>query len=150
MSITTRPFGQTAQGETVTQYILTNKTGATVKLINYGANLTSLTVPDREGKLADVVTGFDTLEGYLKPHGSMGDTIGRYGNRIAKGRFTLDGVTYQLAINNGENHLHGGLWASAPSCGKARPWKAWGRTASASTWSARTGTRTTPAPSPWM
>ena len=109
MSITTRPFGQTAQGETVTQYILTNKTGATVKLINYGANLTSLTVPDREGKLADVVTGFDTLEGYLKPHGSMGDTIGRYGNRIAKGRFTLDGVTYQLAINNGENHLHGGL-----------------------------------------
>ena len=109
MSITTRPFGQTAQGETVTQYILTNKTGATVKLINYGANLTSLTVPDREGKLADVVTGFDTLAGYLKPHGSMGDTIGRYGNRIAKGRFTLDGVTYQLAINNGENHLHGGL-----------------------------------------
>ena len=109
MSITTRPFGQTAQGETVTQYILTNKIGATVKLINYGANLTSLTVPDREGKLADVVTGFDTLEGYLKPHGSMGDTIGRYGNRIAKGRFTLDGVTYQLAINNGENHLHGGL-----------------------------------------
>ena len=80
-----------------------------MKLINYGANLTSLTVPDREGKLADVVTGFDTLEGYLKPHGSMGDTIGRYGNRIAKGRFTLDGVTYQLAINNGENHLHGGL-----------------------------------------
>lgn len=60
MSITTRPFGQTAQGETVTQYILTNKTGATVKLINYGANLTSLTVPDREGKLADGTAGATT------------------------------------------------------------------------------------------
>lgn len=108
MSITKRVFGRNAQGETVTQYILTNAMGAAIKVIDFGAILTSVTVPDRNGKLADVVTGFDDMEGYLKPHGSMGETIGRYGNRIAKGRFTIDGETYQLAINNGENHLHGG------------------------------------------
>lgn len=109
MSITTRPFGLNAQGETVTQYILTNAGGATAKIIDFGAILTSLTVPDRQGELADVVTGFDDMAGYLKPHGSMGETIGRYGNRIARGRFTIDGTTYQLATNNGRNHLHGGL-----------------------------------------
>ena len=89
MSITKRVFGRNAQGETVTQYILTNAMGAAIKVIDFGAILTSVTVPDRNGKLADVVTGFDDMEGYLKPHGSMGETIGRYGNRIAKGRVTI-------------------------------------------------------------
>ena len=96
MSITKRVFGRNAQGETVTQYILTNATGAAIKVIDFGAILTSVTVPDRNGKLADVVTGFDDMEGYLKPHGSMGETIGRYGNRIAKGRFTIDGEKVEI------------------------------------------------------
>lgn len=119
MSITTRAFGLNAQGEQVTQYILTNAKGAEARIIDFGGILTNLIVPDRESKLADVVTGFDDMAGYLKPHGSMGETIGRYGNRIAKGRFTIDGVTYQLALNNGENHLHGGLTGFG-----ARMWQA--------------------------
>ena len=108
MAITTRVFGTTPAGETVTQYILTNASGANVKLIDFGAIVTSICVPDKNGELGDVALGFDTMEGYIKDHGSMGETIGRYGNRIGKGQFTLDGVHYQLATNNGNNHLHGG------------------------------------------
>ena len=109
MSITSRPFGRTAQGEAVTQYTLTNAQGAQASIIDFGGILTALTVPDRAGRLGDVVTGFGDMGGYNRPHGSMGEIIGRYGNRIAKGRFTIDGTAYQLAVNNGENHLHGGL-----------------------------------------
>ena len=121
MAITTRPFGMTKAGQTVTEYTLTNHSGASIKIIDLGAILTSIIVPDRDGKLADVALGFDTLEPYAGHHGSMGDTIGRYGNRIAGARFTLDGVTYQLAANNGRNSLHGGpenfstkLWDATP------------------------------------
>ena len=106
--ITSKPFGALADGTPVTQYTMTNGCGASVSVIDYGGIVVSICVPDREGKLADVALGFDTLDGYLAGHGCMGDTVGRYGNRIAKGRFELDGVTYQLACNNGENHLHGG------------------------------------------
>ena len=121
MAITTKPYGLLPDGRAVTQYTMTNAGGASVSVIDYGGILTNILVPDRDGKLADVALGCDTLEGYLGDHGCMGDTVGRYGNRIAKGRFTLDGVSYQLACNNGENHLHGGnvgfskkLWAITP------------------------------------
>ena len=127
MSITTRPFGTTKAGQAVTEYTLTNKGGASIKLIDLGAILTSIIVPDRDGKLADVALGFDTLDRYDGPHGSMGDTIGRYGNRIAGAQFTLDGATYTLAANNGRNSLHGGpknfatkLWEATPVEGKGK------------------------------
>lgn len=108
MAITSMEFGKNEHGETVTQYVMTNHAGANVKMIDYGATITSLCVPDKDGTLADVVLGFDDMAGYLKGHGHMGETIGRYGNRIGHAAFTLDGVTYHLAKNNGENHLHGG------------------------------------------
>ena len=109
MAITTKPFGKNAEGKEVTEYTMTNKHGAAVKMIDYGATVTAIIVPDRDGKMGDVALGCATMEGYLGSHGHMGETIGRFGNRIAKGQFTLDGETYQLAINNGPNHLHGGL-----------------------------------------
>ena len=119
--ITVKPFGALPTGEAVSQYTMTNKCGASVSVIDYGGIVTSICVPDKNGVLGDVALGFDSLDGYLADHGCMGDTIGRYGNRIGKGRFTLDGVTYQLACNNGENHLHGGnvgfnkkMWAITP------------------------------------
>jgi len=83
----------------------------TVKVTNYGAIITSIVVPDRDGKLADIVLGYDRVEDYMnavdKPY--FGAVVGRYGNRIAKGQFAIDGETYTLAVNNGENHLHGGI-----------------------------------------
>ena len=108
MSIQKSVFGKMPDGREIGLYTMTNHSGASVTMTNYGAIVTSIIVPDRTGVLADVALGFDTLDKYLGSHGSMGDTIGRYGNRIGKGRFTLDGVTYQLNLNNGENHLHGG------------------------------------------
>jgi aldose 1-epimerase len=102
-------FGKTADGQSVELYTLTNAKGMVAKITNYGGIITSLKVPDRNGKLDDVVLGFDNLDAYLKGHPYFGAIIGRYGNRIAKGRFTLDGVEYKLAVNNGENHLHGGI-----------------------------------------
>ena len=106
--ITTKPFGQLPSGQAVTQYTMTNSSGASVSLIDYGGIVTSIIVPDKDGNMADVALGFDNLEAYLADHGCMGDTVGRYGNRITAGRFTLEGVEYQLACNNGKNHLHGG------------------------------------------
>lgn len=109
MSISTKSFGTAPSGEAVTLYTMTNRQGASVSVIDYGAILTSIIVPDKNGKLADVALGFDSMAHYGKSHGSMGDTIGRYGNRIGKGRFTLDGVAYQLELNDhGKNSLHGG------------------------------------------
>ena len=109
MSVMTKPFSCTPDGHAVTLYTLVNAGGASVSVMDYGAIVTSICVPDREGRLSDVALGFDTLEGYLADHGCMGDTVGRYGNRIANGRFTLDGRVYQLGLNNGKNHLHGGF-----------------------------------------
>ncbi len=102
-------FGKMPDGTVVEQYTLTNAKGAVAKIITYGALMTELHVPDRDGKLGDVVLGFDNLEAYLKGHPYFGATIGRVGNRIAKGKFTLDGRVYTLAQNDGPNHLHGGL-----------------------------------------
>ena len=89
-------------------YVLTNGK-MTAKVMTYGAILTELHVPDRNGKLADVVLGFDNLASYLAGHPYFGATTGRVANRIAKGQFTLDGKEYKLAVNNGPNSLHGGL-----------------------------------------
>ena len=108
-SISRKPFGKTADGTPVELYTLTNGRGMTVSITNYGATVVSLWVPDRNGKPGDVVLGFDTLEEYLAGCPYFGAVVGRYGNRIAKGRFTLDGKEYTLATNNNENHLHGGL-----------------------------------------
>jgi len=102
------PFGKMPDGQPVEIYTLTNANGVEVKAITFGGIITSLKVPDRAGKLADVVLGYETLDGYLKASPYFGAVVGRYGNRIAKGQFTLNGKTYKLATNNGPNHLHGG------------------------------------------
>lgn len=102
------PFGETEDGKKVQRYTLTNANGVVAKIMTYGALLTELHVPNKDGKLVDVVLGFDSLKGYLAGHPYFGATTGRVANRIAGGKFTLDGQTYQLAKNNGPNHLHGG------------------------------------------
>ena len=101
-------FGKTPDGQEVRRFDLTNKNGLIAKVMTYGALLTELHVPDKDGKLADVVLGFDTLDGYLAGHPYFGATTGRVANRIARGKFTLEGKEYTLATNNGPNHLHGG------------------------------------------
>jgi aldose 1-epimerase len=108
-SITKKPFGQTADGQDVDLYVLANASGTQAKVITYGGIVTELHVPDRDGKLGDVVLGFDDLKGYLAGHPYFGCLVGRVANRIAKGRFTLDGKEYKVATNNGPNALHGGL-----------------------------------------
>ncbi len=108
-SVTRASFGTTADGQAVDVYTFTNAGGTQIKAITYGGIITSLKVPDRAGRMGDVVLGFDRIEGYLKEPPYFGAIIGRYGNRIAKAQFTLDGRTYKLAANNGPNHLHGGL-----------------------------------------
>ncbi|MCA9262479.1 MAG: galactose mutarotase [Planctomycetales bacterium] len=108
MSVTTSDFGKTADGKSVTLFTCKNANGLEMKMIDYGAIVVSLTTPDRDGKLANVNMGFGSLDGYLGSHPYFGSTVGRFCNRIAKGKFTLDGETYTLATNNGENHLHGG------------------------------------------
>jgi aldose 1-epimerase len=102
-------WGKTPDGANVDLYTLTNAKGAEVRIATYGATVVSLKVPDRSGAIGDVVAGFDDFAGYLTPSPYFGAIIGRYGNRIGKGRFSLNGVEYVLAKNNGENHLHGGL-----------------------------------------
>jgi aldose 1-epimerase len=109
-TVTKQSYGKTAGGENVDLYTLRNSKGVEAKITNYGGIVVSLKVSDRNGKFDDVVLGFNDLESYLtKNDPYMGALIGRYGNRIAKGRFTLNGVEYKLAVNNGENHLHGGI-----------------------------------------
>jgi aldose 1-epimerase len=110
MRVEKEPFGTTLDGKKVDLYHLVNANGMKADITNYGGILVRLMVADRNGNLGDVVLGFDTLAGYLKGHPYFGALVGRYGNRIAKGKFTLDGKEYTLAINNmSANHLHGGL-----------------------------------------
>jgi aldose 1-epimerase len=116
-------FGRTPEGPAVDLYVLTNSKGMKAKIITYGAILTELHVPDRNGKLADVVLGFNDLQGYLAGHPFFGATVGRVANRIAKGKFTLDGKEYTLAVNNGPNSLHGGLKGFDKAVWKAEPVK---------------------------
>ncbi len=109
-TITSEPFGHTPAGAAVQLYTLRNRHGMQARIMTYGGIIVSLTAPDREGHYADVVLGYDSLADYLKGNSAyFGAMIGRYGNRIAHGRFELDGVTYKLATNNGPNALHGGL-----------------------------------------
>jgi aldose 1-epimerase len=106
--ITQAPFGTLPDGRQVTQYTLGNARGMHIKVLDFGGIITQIHVPDRNGRMADVALGFDRLEPYLADSPYFGALIGRYGNRIAKGRFTLDGKEYVLATNNDANHLHGG------------------------------------------
>jgi aldose 1-epimerase len=103
------PYGRTADGQSVELFTLTNAHGIEVQLTNYGGIITSLKTPDRSGRFDDIVLGYDSLSGYLHKSPYFGAIVGRYGNRIAQGRFTLDGATYRLAINNAPNSLHGGI-----------------------------------------
>ncbi len=125
-SLSSREFGKTKGGEVVQLYTLTNAKGMEASITNYGGILVSLKVPDRSGKLDDVVLGFDTLAGYVSdpPPPYFGAIIGRYGNRIGGAKFTLNGVQYKLAKNDGDNCLHGGkvgfdkvVWTAAPETG---------------------------------
>lgn len=106
-------------GKPVKLYTLQNASGLILKVTNYGAIITELHVPDRHGKLADVVLGFDSLDGYIAGHPYFGALVGRCANRIAKGRFALDGQTHQLALNDGPNHLHGGVKGFGKNAGDA-------------------------------
>jgi aldose 1-epimerase len=103
------PFGHAPDGNRVNLYVLRNFEGIEAAITNFGGILVSLKTPDREGHQGDIVLGYDSLEGYLQDTFFFGGIIGRYGNRIARGRFTLNGASYTLPCNNGENHLHGGL-----------------------------------------
>jgi aldose 1-epimerase len=103
-----QPFGQLAGGETIDLYSLTNRNGIEMRVISYGGIVVSMKTPDRAGNFADIVLGFSTLQEYVDHNPYFGALIGRYANRIADGKFTLEGQEYQLPRNNGENHLHGG------------------------------------------
>jgi len=129
MNTTKQPFGQTADGTAVDLYTLTNDTGCEAKITNYGGIVVALSVPDRAGEADDVVLGYDNLADYIKDSPYFGALVGRYGNRIAEGRFTLNGVEYTLARNeNGQNHLHGGdvgfdkaVWQAREVAGEGGP-----------------------------
>jgi aldose 1-epimerase len=108
MPISRQIFGTTSDGTTIERYTLTNAHGLEADILTYGGTLAALRVPDRDGALGDVVLGFEALAPYLGAHPFFGSLIGRYGNRIANGRFELNGATYDLPRNDGPNHLHGG------------------------------------------
>ena len=119
--VTRAPYGRMPDGKSVEAFTLTNAKGMEVRAITYGGIITSIRVPDRSGAVGDVVLGFDALESYLKGHPFFGPIVGRYGNRIARGQFTLDGHTYKLATNNGPNHLHGGIVGFDKAVWSAQP-----------------------------
>lgn len=104
-----KEYGVLDDGTIIKQYIFENDNQMKVKIINYGAIVVSIEVPDKYGKINDVVLGYDSIEGYVQDPSYFGAIVGRIGNRIAKGKFSLDGQDYTLAINNNENHLHGGI-----------------------------------------
>jgi len=124
MSVQKNPFGQMPDGTEVDLYTLTNANGLKATIMTYGATLTSLEAPDRNGQLANLTLSLESLSDYLAGHPFFGSIAGRFANRIAKGRFALDGTEYTLATNNGANHLHGGrkgydkaLWKAEPITG---------------------------------
>lgn len=115
------PFGTLPTGDPVEIHTLENTSGLQLKVIPYGASIVSLSVPDRDGRQADVVLGFSNLAGYAAPHPYIGAVAGRVAGRISGARFTLDGITHNLAVNDPPNHLHGGttgfdrrLWSAQP------------------------------------
>jgi aldose 1-epimerase len=108
-AISRAAFGTSQDGQPVETFTLRNASGIEMRVISLGGIITHLSTPDRNGAMADIVLGFDTIDGYLKDHPYFGAIIGRYGNRIGRARFAIDGTTYALAANNGPNHLHGGV-----------------------------------------
>lgn len=127
-TISKADFGKTPEGQSVEIYTLHNSKGAEAKIMTYGGIVQSLTMPDKNGKLADIVLGYDNLQGYIDKTPYFGALIGRYGNRIGGAKFTLEGRTYTLATNNGPNSLHGGVkgfdkvvWTAKPSVGVHGP-----------------------------
>src|SRR5690606_3731842 len=108
MAIEKTSFGKTESGEDTHLFTCTNKNGLVLKLTDYGATVVAVETPDRQGKLANINLGFENVRRYEGQHPYYGATVGRFANRIAKGKFTLDGREYTLATNNGPNHLHGG------------------------------------------
>jgi aldose 1-epimerase len=120
VTVTKRVFGTGPNGEEVYLYTLRNNHGVEMSITNYGGAITSILAPDRNGEFGDVVLGYDTLDDYIRNPRYLGALIGRFANRIDRGRFSLGGVQYQLAQNNGENHLHGG-----PKGFDKRVWNAW-------------------------
>lgn len=118
-----KSFGKLPDGTEIEEYALHSAKGGVAKVITYGATLTELWMPDKSGKSADVVLGFDNLQQYLGDHPYFGGTIGRYGNRIAKGKFSIDGHEYSLFLNNGPNSLHGGKEGFNRKVWKAEPVK---------------------------
>ncbi len=124
MSIIKEKFGTLSCGKDVYSYVLKNENGMTVKILEYGAIINEINVPDKNGCYADVVGGYDNLDAYVKADGYQGAVIGRIANRIKNGKFTLDGKEYSLFINNGKNSLHGGeygfdkkVWSSVANDG---------------------------------
>src|SRR5262245_43278626 len=123
LNVESKPFGKTKDGQEVNVFTLTNSRGVKVRMIDYGATVISVETPDKAGKTANITLGFPTLAGYLERHPYFGSTVGRYGNRIAGGKFKLDGKEYSLATNNGPNHLHGGIKGFDAVMWKASPVK---------------------------
>ena len=109
MKVDTRVFGDLTKNEEAHLFTISNDNGITVSITNFGGIIPSIIVPDRKGKPEDVVLGFETLKEYMGDHPYIGSLVGRYANRISKGRFTLEGTEYRLAQNHGEHHLHGGI-----------------------------------------
>jgi len=142
--VTPASFGRLPDGTDVGLFTLSNARGLEVRAIAYGAILVSVRVPDRRGRLDDVVLGFDDLEGYLARSRYFGAIVGRYGNRIANGRFTIDGHTFQLATNNGKNHLHGGIKGFDKVVWRAQPHARDGHTAVAFSYTSRDGEESYP------
>jgi aldose 1-epimerase len=116
-------FGTLANGQTAQLFTLRNAHGIELQLTNYGGIITSLKTPDRNGRFADIVLGYDNLADYVRNSPYFGAIVGRYANRIARGHFTLDGATYTLAVNNGPNSLHGGLRGFDKVVWNARPFQ---------------------------
>ncbi len=109
MNIEKEFYGATKSGSPADLYTLSNDNGMVVKITNYGGIITSIVTPDRDGNIEEITLGLDSLEDYIKGNPFFGALVGRYGNRIRRGKFTLDGVEYQLATQAGKNHLHGGI-----------------------------------------
>jgi aldose 1-epimerase len=122
-AVTRAPFGKLADGSAVELFTLTNANGLEIRAISYGGIIVSLKTKDRAGKLGDITLGYDDLAGYVKQNPYFGTIVGRYGNRIARGQFTIDGKTYTLAKNNGPNHLHGGVRGFDKVVWKAEPFQ---------------------------
>ena len=116
-------FGSLPGGEKVYAYTLKNTSGASVKIMEYGATVISLNIPDKNGVLADVVCGYDNIDAYIKNSGYQGAVIGRYANRIENSSFVLDGVTYNLYPNEKKNHLHGGKVGFDKKIWSAKTWE---------------------------